>query len=267
MRPVGQCPADLSAGFCRKTTCMQQILSLPEARRLTTIPEGGSAIVAGASGGLGAALADALAASGTFAHVYRTARTGSLKMDVTQEESIAAVAEHVRAQAVPLRLVFVATGFLHGPGAMPEKALRELDPQRLAQSFAVNAIGPALVLKHFLPLLARTGKTVAAVVSAKVGSIGDNHLGGWYGYRASKAALNQFLRTAAVELRRTRPEAVAVALHPGTMHTALSAPFSKAGLDARDPAAAAAQLMAVVDGLTPAQSGGFYDYRGEALPW
>jgi NAD(P)-dependent dehydrogenase (short-subunit alcohol dehydrogenase family) len=239
----------------------------PSSSSLATFPAGGSAVVIGASGGLGAAVADALEASGSFAEVHRASRSDALAVDVTREETIATAAERVRNDPAPLRLVFIATGFLHGDGAMPEKSLRELAPERLAQAFAVNAVGPALVLKHFAPLLARTGKSVAAVISAKVGSIGDNHLGGWYGYRASKAALNQFVRTTAIELRRSRPEAIAVALHPGTMHTALSAPFSKAGLDAREPAAAAAQLLAVIDGLTPAQSGGFFDYRGSPLPW
>ncbi|MFO1090968.1 MAG: SDR family NAD(P)-dependent oxidoreductase [Hyphomicrobiales bacterium] len=225
------------------------------------------AVVVGASGGLGRALADRLEADGRYRTVLRAARQGPVRVDLEDEASIAALAGQVAESALPLRLVIVATGYLHGEGAMPEKALRDLDPARLQKAFSVNAIGPAMMLKHLLPHLPREGKSVCAAISAKVGSIGDNQLGGWYGYRASKAALNQLVRTAAIELRRSRPEAVCVALHPGTMDTPLSAPFSKAGLDTRSPAVAAGQLLAVIDRLTPAQSGGFFDYRGDPLPW
>jgi NAD(P)-dependent dehydrogenase (short-subunit alcohol dehydrogenase family) len=122
-------------------------------------------------------------------------------------------------------------------------------------------------MKHLLPLLPRSGKAVFATLSARVGSIGDNTIGGWYSYRAAKAALNQLVRTAAIELRRTRPEAICVALHPGTVATPLSAPFAKAGLNVRPPEEAARDLLAVIESLSPAQSGGFFDYRGAELPW
>jgi NAD(P)-dependent dehydrogenase (short-subunit alcohol dehydrogenase family) len=137
----------------------------------------------------------------------------------------------------------------------------------MAKAYAQNTIGPALVLKHFTPLLPREGRSVVAALSAKVGSIGDNHLGGWHSYRASKAALNQVIHTAAIELKRTRPQAICVALHPGTVDTKLSAPFSKAGLDVRPPEVAAADLLEVIEGLTPEDSGGFFDYAGWPLPW
>ena len=166
-----------------------------------------------------------------------------------------------------IRLAIDATGFLHDEAQMPEKSLRELDACRLARSFALNAIGPALLMKHLLPALPREGRAVFATLSARVGSIGDNRLGGWYGYRASKAALNQFVRTAAVELARRSPAAICVALHPGTVATGLSAPFAAAGLDVQAPEVAAARLLAVIDRLTPAESGGFFDHRGEAVPW
>lgn len=239
----------------------------PAASSLASFPPGGVAVVAGANGGLGAALAQALDGSGRFAAVLRASRSGDPALDITDEASIARLADRVRETGAPLRLVIAATGFLHGGGMMPEKALRELDPARLAHSFAVNAIGPALLMKHLLPLAARDSKSVFAAISAKVGSIGDNHLGGWYGYRAAKAALNQFVRTAAVEIARSRPHAVCVALHPGTMDTPLSAPFSRAGLAVRPPAVAAAELLAVIDRLTPADTGGFLDYRGDTIPW
>lgn len=137
----------------------------------------------------------------------------------------------------------------------------------MAKAFALNAIGPALLMKHFLPLLPRAGKAVFVTLSAKVGSIGDNHLGGWYSYRASKAALNQLVRTAAIELHRVQPAAFCVALHPGTVASAPSAPFGKSGLEVRSPHDAAGLLLQVIDRLVPADSGGFFDYRGERLPW
>jgi NAD(P)-dependent dehydrogenase (short-subunit alcohol dehydrogenase family) len=137
----------------------------------------------------------------------------------------------------------------------------------MAYHFAVNATGPALLMKHFLPRLARQGRAVFATLSARVGSIEDNRLGGWISYRASKAALNQIVRTAAIELARTRPDAVCVALHPGTVATGLSAPFAKAGLDVQAAPAAAARLLAVIDALVPAQSGKLLDPSGSQIPF
>ena len=137
----------------------------------------------------------------------------------------------------------------------------------MAEAFAINAIGPALLMKHFLPLLPRGGKSVFATLSARVGSIKDNRLGGWYSYRASKAALNQFVRTAAVELGRSHREALCVALHPGTVDTPLTSPFRKAGLEVQSPDTAAGRLLAVIDRLGPADSGGFFDHRGDDVPW
>ena len=150
---------------------------------------------------------------------------------------------------------------------MPEKSWRQIDPAHMATAFAVNAIGPALLLKHFLPLLAQEGRAVFATLSAKVGSIGDNRLGGWYSYRASKAALNQIVRTAAVELARRQRESICVALHPGTVSSRMTRPFRKDGLDVASPEAAAIRLLAVVDRLQAADNGGFLDYKGQPLPW
>ena len=165
-------------------------------------------------------------------------------------------------------LVLVATGALTlADGTAPERSLKALDPVAMAQSLAVNTIGPALVMKHFLPLLPRQGRCIAGFVSAKVGSIGDNALGGWYGYRASKAALNQLVKTAAIELKRRNPQALCVAIHPGTIDTALSQPFAKTGLSVRPPAEAAADLLGILPGLTAAHSGALVDYKGQTLPW
>ena len=242
---------------------------------LDSFPPGGLALVIGASGGVGAALADALEASGRFGAVWRAARDPAalagggerIALDLLDETSIAALAARIGARGLDLRLAFDASGFLHDARWQPERSWRELDPAHLAHAFAVNAIGPALLMKHLLPLLPREGKAVFATLSAKVGSIGDNRLGGWYGYRASKAALNQLVRTAAVELKRSRPQALCVALHPGTVRTRLSAPFAKTGLEVREPAAAAALLVAALERLGPAASGGFFDYHGAPLPW
>ncbi len=188
-------------------------------------------------------------------------------LDVCSERSVAEAAAAVSATGLPLRLLINATGFLHGEGHEPEKSWRQIDPGHMAKSFAVNAIGPALLVKHFLPLLPREGKAVFVTLSAKVGSIGDNRLGGWYSYRASKAALNQIVRTAAVELARRQRESLCVALHPGTVSSRMTSPFRKEGLDVCTPEEATTRLLSVVDGLKPADSGGFLDYRGQPLPW
>ena len=234
---------------------------------LGSLPPSGTAVIVGGSGALGGAFTRLAKQSGRFTDVVGLSRQSVPIIDLTREATIEAAAAHLRDTRAPLRLVVDATGFLHGPGAMPEKTWRELAPARLAEAFAINAIGPALLMKHLLPLLAREGKTVFATLSARVGSIADNRLGGWYGYRASKAALNQFVRTAAIELARTRPAAICVALHPGTVDSALSRPFSKTGLDVRCPGEAAADLIAVIDALSADRSGGFYDYNGKEIPW
>jgi len=226
--------------------------------------EAGQAAVIGAGGGIGGALVAELEAGGGLDRVQTFSRRD---FDITDETSIAAAAARLTDGPGALRLVIDATGFLHGSGQTPEKSMRELSFDGLARSFAQNAIGPALLMKHFLPLLPRRGRAVFATLSARVGSIGDNGLGGWHGYRASKAALNQLVRTAAIELQRSRPDAVCVALHPGTVATPLSAPFAKAGLDVRPPEAAARDLLQVIEGLTPDKSGGFFDHRGDAIPW
>ena len=223
------------------------------------------AVVIGAGGGIGAALVGALRAGGGYRDVAAFSRSGTPPLDITDEASIRDAAASL-APAAPL-LVIDATGFLHGGTHRPEKSWRELDPAQMARAFAVNAIGPALLMKHFLPLLPAQGRAVFATLSARVGSIGDNRLGGWYSYRASKAALNQLVHTAAIELARSRPQAICVALHPGTVATQLSAPFAKAGLEVRDSTTAAQELLTVLARLTPADSGGFFDHKGLALPW
>ena len=239
--------------------------------------EGARVVVVGASGGIGAALVDGLAENPRIARVDALARhppAGGDKVvpggiDVTDEASIAAAAE--RLGDAPLDLVVVATGVLHDPdlGLRPEKTWRHLDAGGLARSYAINAIGPALVAKHLLPRLRRDHKVVFAALSARVGSIEDNRIGGWYAYRASKAALNQLLRTLAIELARRWPEAVCVGLHPGTTDTALSAPFQANVPYGKlfTPGFVAERLLAVLDGLDAAASGGLYAWDGERLPF
>lgn len=222
----------------------------------------GIAVVVGARGGIGAALCQALHGTVGIAAVVGLGRP---ELDLGDEASIARAVAAL--PAGELRLVINAAGLLHEAGQRPEKGLRDLGATQLARAFAVNAIGPALLMKHVLPRLPRQGRAVFASLSARVGSIGDNRLGGWYGYRASKAALNQFIRTAAVELARTHPEAVCVALHPGTVATRLSAPFVRQGQPLLTPAEAAGHLLAVLHGLQPADSGNFFDWRGAPVPW
>jgi NAD(P)-dependent dehydrogenase (short-subunit alcohol dehydrogenase family) len=228
-------------------------------------PVGSVAVVVGGGGGIGAALVERLLGEACFADVVSFSRTSAPPIDVTSEASIEAAVKFLGGGEV--RLVVDATGFLHGDGFMPEKNFRDLSAEHLAKSFAVNAMGPALLMKHFLPLLPRKGPAVFATLSAKVGSISDNQIGGWYSYRAAKAALNQLVHTAAIELRRSRPEAVCVALHPGTVATKLSQPFAKTGLNVRGPDVAAEELLGVIAGLGAAQSGGFFDYRGAVIGW
>ena len=219
------------------------------------------------TGGIGTALAEALVAEGRYTQVLALGRKTEPAFDVTAEASVAAAAAHVAGLGLPLRLLVLATGFLHGSSGQPERSWAHLDPAYLQQVFQVNAVGPALVMKHFLPLLPTTGPCVAGFLSARVGSVGDNALGGWYGYRAAKAALNQLVKTAAIELARRNKQAVCVALHPGTVATALSQPFAKTGLKVRPPAEAARELLAVLAGLNASQSGGFFDHLGQTVPW
>jgi NAD(P)-dependent dehydrogenase (short-subunit alcohol dehydrogenase family) len=233
------------------------------------------AVVIGATGGIGNALVEALAARSDVATVTalsrRPADPGSPKVraghiDLLDEASVAGAAEACRDPAP--RLVVCAAGLLHEGDVQPEKSLRDLDPARLARLLAVNTIGPALVLKHFSPLLPGKGRSVMALLSARVGSISDNRLGGWYGYRASKAALNQLVRTASIEVQRARREAVVVGLHPGTVDTALSAPFSGNVAPGKlfTPGFAAGRLLAVLDGLSPGDSGRCFAWDGSEVP-
>lgn len=222
-----------------------------------------NAVVVGASGGIGAAMAERLEAQG--ARVACLGRGSEPRLDLTDEASIAEAARSL-ADRAPFDLIFIATGILSAGGKGPEKNLRQLDPDHLSRIMAVNAIGPALVMKHFRDLLPRDGRAVMAALSARVGSITDNGLGGWYGYRASKAALNQFVRTAAIEITRKRPEAVVLALHPGTVETRLSENFTT-GRRTFTPEESASRLLDVMENAGPEMSGGFLDHAGKPIPF
>ncbi|MFM8608944.1 MAG: SDR family NAD(P)-dependent oxidoreductase [Burkholderiaceae bacterium] len=225
------------------------------------------ALVIGAHGAIGAALVAQLRADARFGEVIALSRQSQPAIDHADEASIGAAAQAVRAQTggASFARIVVATGTLHGPQGMPEKRLAELNYASLEQVFRINTFGPALLLRHFAPMLDKQ-HGVMALLSAKVGSIGDNRLGGWYGYRASKAALNMLIRTASIELRRTHPGACVAALHPGTVKSALSRPFRGDEIGV-EPALAAQRLLQVIDGLGAEDNGGFFSWDGQVLPW
>lgn len=239
---------------------------------------GKRAVVIGSGGGLGAALVDQLVESGRFDRIYAGSRrphvshdpnVTRLATDILNEGTLAEAGRQIATQG-PLDLLIVATGLLHrGTDIRPEKSLQQLDASVMAEVFAVNSIGPSLVAKHFLPLLARRQRALAIFLSARVGSIADNRLGGWHSYRASKAALNALVRCFAIELRRSNPEAIVAALHPGTVETPLSEPFQARVPPSRLFSArkSAALMLAVIDQLTPADSGDVFAWDGERIPF
>lgn len=218
------------------------------------------AIVIGASGGIGRAVAEELTRRGVAVTTLSRRDDG---LDITDPAS---VAEVMGRQDGPFDLIFVATGILSPDGTGPEKSVSAIEAAIMAEVLAVNAIGPALVMQAALPLLPRDTPSVLAVMSARVGSIGDNKIGGWHSYRASKAALNQIVRGTAIEMGRTHKKAVCVALHPGTVATPFTADYAGRHKTV-PPDEAARNLVDVLTGLEPAQSGRFFDYSGAEVPW
>lgn len=229
---------------------------------MKTLGPGKRALVIGASGGIGRAVAMALGDVVGMGGVAMLSRSVD-GLDITDEASVAAAAA---ATEGPIDLIFLATGGLEIGGRGPEKTIRDLDPLAMQAQFALNTIGPALVLKHFHGHLPRQGRGVFAVLSARVGSIGDNRLGGWWSYRAAKAAVNQVVRTTAIEVGRKRKEAVVVALHPGTVRTELTEKYLSRHPSV-PPEEAAQNLLGVIDGLEPGDSGGVFDWRGDRVAW
>jgi NAD(P)-dependent dehydrogenase (short-subunit alcohol dehydrogenase family) len=220
---------------------------------------GTRALVLGGTGAIGNALVDRLALSMAVESLSRT-HNG---FDITSEPAVANWAKKINPG---LRVIIDATGALEIEGAPPEKSLSRITPDAMMGQFALNAMGPALALKHFVPLLEPQGPVIFASLSARVGSIGDNRLGGWVSYRAAKAALNQILHTAAIEVARKRPEAVVVALHPGTVSSELTRKYLGRH-DSVAPSEAAENLINVLSDLTPSDTGGFFDWRGDRVPW
>lgn len=232
--------------------------------------------IIGASGGIGSALVQACAADPKSAHIFALSRQGSdhpspkvtaLPFDFTKEASLEAAAEALKAQG-PLDMVIIAAGLLQGGGISPEKNMRALDPESFAKSLQINTIGPAMCAKYFLPLLRRDQKAVFAALSARVGSISDNRLGGWYAYRASKAALNMVIKTLSIEHSRRFKDSIIVGLHPGTVDTHLSKPFQNNVPEGKlfTPEFSAAKLLSVIDQLTPEDSGDVFDWAGKRIP-
>lgn len=241
---------------------------------MTSLPANYRAVVFGAGGGIGGAFVDHLSADPRCGVVLAGARSAieasdkavAFRFDLGDEASIAEAAKII-GDGGPLDLVLIATGVLHGEGLKPEKTYRSLDADAMAAAFAVNTIGPALIAKHFLPLLARDRKAIFAALSARVGSITDNRLGGWHAYRASKAALNMLIRNFAIELATRNKQALCVALHPGTVETNLSKPF-QAGVAADKlftPAQSAAAMLKALDGATAERTGPLIAWDGQTI--
>jgi len=244
---------------------------------LTSFASDMRVVVIGASGGIGGALTETLANSPRVESVIACSRRGTLPdhpkieaatLDLEDEASIAAVAERAGRDGQPLDLVITASGILHdGADLGPEKTWRHLDAGALERVYRINTIGPALIGKHFLPLLANNRKSLFAALSARVGSIGDNQLGGWHAYRASKAALNMILKNFAIELGRRNPDAICIGLHPGTTDTGLSKPFQGQVPKGKlfTSAYAAAHLLSVIDGALSEDSGHVLAWDGKTI--
>ena len=229
--------------------------------------------VIGATGGIGAAFCRVLADDASVATLHALSRQATnnlpgahVPIDITDEESVERAAR-VCTQHAPLDLVIVASGILHRGGLQPEKSIKEINAENMVEVFRINTVGPTLVAKHFLPQMSQGRKSIFAALSARVGSIGDNRLGGWTSYRASKAALNMALKTMSIEHARRWPESVVVALHPGTVDTTLSQPFSKRVPEGKlfTPELSAERLLAVIDGVDASDSGGFFAWDGQPI--
>ncbi len=235
------------------------------------------AVIIGATGGIGRALVTQLAARPETETVYALSRTGDTepgpkvkadKIDLTDETSIAACAAAIAADGRP-QLIIVAAGILSNEtGLKPEKSYKQQDLSAFERVFAINTFGPGLVAKHFLPIMPRSGRAVFAALSARVGSISDNSIGGWHAYRASKAALNMLIRNYAIEQARRNEDFIALSLHPGTVDTALSKPF-QSGVPEKQlftPDQSAAHLLDVIASASPADSGKAFDWAGKEIP-
>lgn len=241
--------------------------------KLSSFPDSFDTVVIGASGGIGSAFIDLLSAEEQVSRIFAYSRKGGEPshekitrgiLDLENESTIQQAADVISDN---VRLVIIATGFLHCGDVQPEKSLNDLGIDHMQRNFAINCYGPALVFKHFLPKLPRGGKSVIGALSARVGSISDNRLGGWYSYRASKAALNMMIKTTSIEAARKWKEAAIIGLHPGTVDTGLSEPF-KANVPSEklfSPAQSANYLLEVIESATAKDSGAIFDWQGEII--
>ncbi|MBD3665850.1 SDR family NAD(P)-dependent oxidoreductase [Sulfitobacter sp. TSTF-M16] len=220
----------------------------------------GQALVIGASGGIGGALVKALEERGLRVQTLSRSVDG---FDITDQASVDRALGSLKG---PYDLIIVATGALEIDGAEPEKTIRAISQQAMTDQLTLNAVGPALVLRHAADLLPKDTRGVFAVMSARVGSIGDNRLGGWISYRTAKAAVNQVVHTASIELARSHPHSICVAMHPGTVKTQFTEKYLGRH-PATEPSEAAAHLLDVIDGLVPDDTGQFFDWAGKAVPW
>lgn len=227
-----------------------------------------NAAVFGASGGIGRAFADALRDDPSVARVHTVSRGGETDhhCDYHDEDSIAEAVKAITADG-PLHLAICAIGILHDDDIAPEKTWKSLDAEMTARVFAINTIAPVMIAKHVLPALDKGRKTAYAALSARVGSIGDNRIGGWLSYRSSKAALNMAIRTLSIELVRVNKQALIVGLHPGTVETGLSEPFRGNVPDKQlfTPVESAAKMLAALDGLDTSVSGSHVAYDGSII--
>ncbi len=230
---------------------------------MQSLPKDYRAVVAGSSGGIGSAFVELLKQDENCSEVVEFSRSTWPAINFDDEATIKSAAETIEGE---VHLFIDATGFLSDEIIKPEKSLKALDANNMTRLFELNAMGPALLMKHFTPLMPRKERAIFATLSARVGSISDNNLGGWYSYRAAKSALNMYLKCTAIEVARNKPQSICVALHPGTVETSLSDPF--AGERERfTPENSAKQMLQVLDGLSSDQTGTFWDYKGDAVEW
>jgi NAD(P)-dependent dehydrogenase (short-subunit alcohol dehydrogenase family) len=222
------------------------------------------ALVIGSSGTIGSAFMALLQQNVACSEVVGLSRQSTHPIDYHNLDSIETAAKAL-SSSPPFQLIINTIGVLHTSNWMPEKRLEDLNADQLSELIQINAVGPALTIKYFSKLL-DPQNSVMATLSAKVGSIEDNRLGGWYSYRASKAALNMLIKTAAIELARTKPNTALIALHPGTVNSNLSKPF-KGEQIGRPSLDAASDMLKVIESLSKEDSGSFISYSGERLPW
>jgi NAD(P)-dependent dehydrogenase (short-subunit alcohol dehydrogenase family) len=226
------------------------------------------ALVIGGTGSIGSAIINELK-NQKFTNIISLGRSSNPPLDLLDESSIKKAADFIKNQPGSLCLLFDATGILHNEdqNQMPEKTYKNIDLTFMKKNFEINVMGPALIMKHFLPLLDTDQKSIFATLSAKVGSISDNRYGGWYSYRASKAALNQMIKTASIELKMKNKNAVCVAIHPGTVTSKLSKPFQKDNLKIQSNEESAKNIVQVMTNLKINDSGLFFDWSGDIISW